>query len=282
MRQMQIGKHSRKVVELRKAIRQGTLTSEGLLAVEGPILIEEAQRSGIEIVDIFRRSGAVMPAVQPNTLLDVPADVFKTIQDTEHSQGVLATVRPRRYTPGDVFSHSPQLVVVLGRLQDPGNVGTILRVGESFGATGCIALRGTVSFHNSKVVRASTGSVFRFPHTGPEGLAETVQALRARNIALVGTSPAAKITIEEWDWRKPTAIFIGNEGQGLSSEELGHCDTVLRIPHKTTVESLNSAIAAAVILYVASRRRGNTPLLEKENVTRFPKIADYDRGAENR
>jgi len=255
MREMQIGKHSRKLVELRKAIRQGTLTSEGLLAVEGPILLEEAQRSGIEIVDVFRRAGAVMPEVQPNALLDVPADVFKTIQDTEHSQGVLATVRPRQFKLNDVFSPSPQLIIVLARLQDPGNVGTILRVGESFGATGCIALHGTVSFHNSKVVRASTGSIFRFPHAGPAGLSETVQALRAGNIALVGTSPAAKTTIEQWDWRKPAAILIGNEGQGLSSEELGHCDTVLRIPHKTTVVSLNSAIAAAVILYEASKQR---------------------------
>ena len=98
---MEIGKHSRKLVELRKAIRQGTLTSEGLLPVEGPILLEEAHRSGIEIVELFVRAGTTISAAKPNALYEVPADVFKTIQDTERSQGVIATVRLRqRVTKG--------------------------------------------------------------------------------------------------------------------------------------------------------------------------------------
>jgi TrmH family RNA methyltransferase len=76
-------------------------------------------------------------------------------------------------------------------------------------------------------------------------------------VAIIGTSPTAEKTIEEWNWRTPTAVLVGNEGSGLSTEEIGYCDTVLRIPHKTTVESLNSAIAAAVVLYEAfSCRRG--------------------------
>jgi TrmH family RNA methyltransferase len=252
---MQIGKHSRKLVELRKAFREGTLTDDGLLPIEGPILLEEAARSGIEIVDVFRRTGAAMPAVQADAVNEVPAAAFKSIQDTEHSQGIIATVRPRAYTLDDVCAASPQLLIVLGRLQDPGNVGTILRIGESFGATGCIALRGTAGFQNSKVVRASTGSIFRLPHVGAQSLDETARALQSRKIPLVGTSPGAAGTIEDWNWTKPVAIFIGNEGAGLSKEELDYCDTVLRIPHKTTVESLNSAIAAAVILYEASKKR---------------------------
>ena len=252
---MEIGKHSRKLVELRKAIRQGTLTSDGLLPIEGPTLLEEAQRSEIEIVDVFRRAGAAMPPVEPDAIFDLSAEVFQTIQDTEHSQGIIGTVRPRQYTLGDVFSTSPELIIVLGRLQDPGNVGTILRIGESFGATGCIALRGTVSFYNGKVVRASTGSIFRFAHAGPESLEEAVRSVRSRRIALVGTSPSAATTIDEWEWQNPTAILVGNEGQGLTAEELAQCDTVLRIPHERTVESLNSAIATAVILYEASRQR---------------------------
>jgi TrmH family RNA methyltransferase len=252
---MEIGKHSRKLVEIRKAMSHATLTSHGLLPIEGLILLEEALRSGIHIVDVFCRVGTDLPPIQPEALFVVSPDVFKTIQGTEHSQGLVATVRPRQYTVNDVFSASPELVIILGRLQDPGNVGTILRIGESFGATGCIAVQGTASFHNSKLVRASVGSIFRFPHVGPKALDEAVSALRSRNIALIGTSPKASATIEEWDWRKSTAILIGNEGQGLSSEELAHCDTVLRIPHTRAVESLNSAIAAAVILYEASKQR---------------------------
>src|SRR5436190_8196418 len=131
---MEIGKHSRKLADVRKALRQGTLTNEGLLPIEGPTLLEEARRSEIEIVDVFRRAGAAMPPVEPDAIFDVPAEIFQTIQDTEHSQGIIATVRPHQYTLGDIFSTSPELIIILGRLQDPGNVGSILRTGESFEA----------------------------------------------------------------------------------------------------------------------------------------------------
>jgi TrmH family RNA methyltransferase len=252
---MDIGKHSPKLVQLRKAVRQGELTTDGLLPVEGPILLEEAQRSGIEVVDIFVRRGTQTSIASLNQTYEIPPDVFKTIQETEHSQGVLATVRPRDFTLDDVTSPSPALIVVLGRLQDPGNVGTILRVAEAFEATGCVALRGTAGFFNSKVVRASAGSVFRLPHVGGIDFGELAITLTKKNIRIVGTSPTSESGIESWDWRTPTALLVGNEGSGLSAEELKYCDAVLRIPHSEAVESLNSAIAAAVILYEASRQR---------------------------
>jgi TrmH family RNA methyltransferase len=252
---MQIGKHNRKLVEVRKAFQHGTLTADGLLPVEGPILLEEADRSGIEIVDLFVREGTGIPRVQAEVHDGIPADVFKSIQDTGHSQGIVATVRPRQFSLEDVLGAKPALVVVLARLQDPGNVGTILRIAESFGATGCIALRGTAGFHNSKVVRASAGSIFRLPHAGAADLQQVTAELRRRQIAIAGTSPVAETAIDRWDWRKPVAVFFGNEGAGLASDEVSACDTVLRIPHERTVESLNSAIAVAVALYEASKQR---------------------------
>src|SRR5262245_47954340 len=148
---MQIGKHSRKLVQLRKAIRQGTLTTDGLLPVEGPILLAEANRSRIDIADVYIRSGTPAPAIASTQVHEVPLDVFKTIQETEHSQGIVAAVRLRPYQLSDVLTTSPALLVVLARLQDPGNVGTILRISEAFGATGCLALSGTVNVYNSKV-----------------------------------------------------------------------------------------------------------------------------------
>jgi TrmH family RNA methyltransferase len=252
---MQIGKHSRKLIELRKAIRQGSLTADGLLPIEGPILLEEAHRSELEIMDVFIRSGVSLPAVPANEVHEVPRDVFKTIQETETSQGIMALVRPRHFTMADILRAAPALVVILGRLQDPGNVGTILRVSEAFGATGCIALPGTASFHNSKVVRASAGSVFRLPHISADNSSKIVKELNAKGVRIVGTAPASTGTISKWDWTVPTAVLVGNEGSGLNAEELGFCDNVLRIPHKQAVESLNSAVAAAVILYEASKQR---------------------------
>jgi RNA methyltransferase, TrmH family len=252
---MEIGKHSRKLVQLRKALRQGTLTPDGLLPIEGPILLEEALRSRIDVAEVFVRTGTVLPTPASNQVHEVSPEIFKTIQETEHSQGVIAMVRPPRFNLAELFGASPALVVVLGRLQDPGNVGTILRISEGFGATGCVAIHGTVSFYNSKVVRASAGSLFRLPHVGGIDAHEIAGLLKAKNIRLVGTSPVSESSIEKWDWRAPTAVLIGNEGSGLNAEELGYCDTVLRIPHSPAVESLNSAIATAVILYEASKQR---------------------------
>ena len=252
---MQIGRHSPKLVQLRKALRQGTLTSDGLLVIEGPVLLEEANRSELEIVDVFIRAGTSVPATSCEALHEVPPDAFKSLQDTEHSQGIIATVRPVRFHLADVLQTMPALVVVLCRLQDPGNVGTILRISEAFGATGCVSLSGTASLFNSKVVRASAGSVFRLPCVAGMQLQQTVNGLRERNIRIVGTAPASESSIDNWNWREPTAVLIGNEGAGLSPDEIGYCDTVLRIPHKPAVESLNSAIAAAVIVYEASKQR---------------------------
>jgi TrmH family RNA methyltransferase len=252
---MQVGKHSRKLIELRKAIRQGELTSEGLLPIEGPILVEEAQKSRIEIVDLFVREGVRPPNVDCRTLHEVPRDAFVSIQATEHSQGVIATVRPSEFTLDETVEGAPALIVVLARLQDPGNVGTILRISEAFGATGCIALRGTASFYNSKVVRATAGSLFRLPHVQAVDLTDLVSALKQRSVRIVGTAPSSESSIEKWNWSVPVAVMIGNEGAGLSPDELKVCDTVLRIPHSSSVESLNSAISAAVILYEASNQR---------------------------
>ena len=252
---MQIGKHSPKLAQLRKAIRRGSLTDDGLLPVEGPILLEEAQRSGIEIVNVFVRSGASLPSVTRGRVHEVPPDDFKTIHETEHSQGIVATVRPREFRLEEVLAAPDALIVVLCRLQDPGNVGTVLRIAEAFGATACLGLRGTASFHNGKVVRASAGSIFRLPHVAGIELHELVAAMKARKIKIVGAAPAAESSIETWNWREPTALLMGNEGGGLQDDELGYCDSLLRIPHEPTVESLNSAIAAAVILYEASKRR---------------------------
>jgi TrmH family RNA methyltransferase len=158
---------------------------------------------------------------------------------------------------GDVASNGTKgPVVVLAGLQDPGNAGTIIRVAESFGASGCIGLTGTVGLYNSKVVRASAGSVFRIPCVWDVTLENLVSTLREAGISLIGTSPHVTETIDAWNWRTKTAILIGNEGRGLGEDDLHHCDKVLKIPLHAPVESLNSAIAASVILYESFKQRG--------------------------
>jgi RNA methyltransferase, TrmH family len=253
---LSLGKHNPKLIDIRKALDHGTLTREGLLAVEGPKLLEEAQRSGLEIASVFTRRGADTPKVSATVpVYELDPTAFRTVQSTETSQGVIALVRPRQYDLADVMAGENPLIVVLTRLQDPGNVGTILRVAESFGVAGCLATVGTASAINSKTVRASAGSLFRLPHIWNVDLKQTVAALKTSKIHVVGTSPSAVDTIDWWDWRKPSAILIGNEGSGLSDEEIHACDALLRIPHRPAVESLNSAVAVSIILYEAYKQR---------------------------
>jgi TrmH family RNA methyltransferase len=235
------------------------LTGDRLLPIEGPKLLHEAVASGIEIAALFLREGVDFPGVPRGvTAYGLEPAVFKGIQSTEHSQGVIALVRPREWTLKDVLAGSPSPVAVLVGLQDPGNVGTILRVSESFAAAGCIGVTGTASVHNSKVVRASAGSVFRVPHVWDVEWSEVVSAIKSAGIRLIGTSPRATESIVGWDWNQRTAVLVGNEGAGLTAEQTAACTTVLRIPQQPPVESLNSAIAASVILYESYRRRNSS------------------------
>jgi len=253
-----IGKHNPRLADIRKAVQRGALTIDGLLPIEGPTLVQEAHASGLSIHALFVREGTSMVDLpQSSSVYSLDSSAFKAIQDTEHSQGVIALVQPRKWSMNDLLQgESP--VVVLAGLQDPGNVGTILRVAESFGASGCLGLSGTVAIHNSKVLRASTGSVFRLPHVWNLELEEVVATLKTRNVPLIGTSPHAVDSITSWDWSRPVAVLIGNEGAGLNREQTEACTTMLRVPHEPQTESLNSAIAAAVVLYEAYRKRNFT------------------------
>ena len=253
-----IGKHNPRLADIRKAVQRGALTIDGLLPIEGPTLVQEAHASGLSIHALFVREGTSMADLpQSSSVYSLDSSAFKAIQDTEHSQGVIALVQPRKWSMNDLLQgESP--VVVLAGLQDPGNVGTILRVAESFGASGCLGLSGTVAIHNSKVSRASTGSVFRLPHVWNLELEEVVATLKTRNVPLIGTSHHAVDSITSWDWSRPVAVLIGNEGAGLNREQTEACTTMLRVPHEPQTESLNSAIAAAVVLYEAYRKRNFT------------------------
>jgi TrmH family RNA methyltransferase len=253
-----LGKHNPRLADIRRAINGETLTDDGLLPVEGPKLIREAQDSGLKISALFVRSDVSaenFSTKAPIYILDQPA--FRKIQTTESSQGLIALVQVASTNLDHIVSGAANgPIVVLAGLQDPGNAGTLIRVAESFGARGCVGLAGTVGLYNAKVVRASAGSVFRLPCVWGVDFEELVTSLRRNDISMIGTSPHAVETISEWDWRNKAAILIGNEGRGLADEDLHPCDKVLRIPLRAPVESLNSAIAASVILYESFKQRG--------------------------
>jgi TrmH family RNA methyltransferase len=152
------------------------------------------------------------------------------------------------------------LVIVLAGLQDPGNVGTILRSAEAFGATGVLALPGTASVWNPKSLRASMGSAFRLPVVAST-VSEAFAMMRAAgvlSVATVAPSHAGAAALDSAELQRPVALWIGNEGAGLMPEMIAGCESVVTIPCPGPVESLNAAIAAGVLLYEASRQRAHS------------------------
>jgi RNA methyltransferase, TrmH family len=267
------GRHNPLVKRLREAFSRAELTETGDCAIEGLRILEEAIRSGLRFSAVFFRESAqdraerLLPQIgaQVETLL-LPDKLFDSLVPSESPQGVAALVRFKEFSLDDVMEKERLQVgpvVVLAGLQDPGNLGTILRSSEAFGSAGVILGEGTVSPFNSKVVRASAGSVFRLPiihgqsSHGKSGtkLEEVSEKLKAQGVRLIATSSHKGIPLDQADLKGPTAIFFGNEGSGLPRDLMAKMDESIAIPHTAQVESLNAGVAASIVLYEAARQR---------------------------
>lgn len=245
-----IGAHNARFREVRRALRAGSLTSDGWLPIEGPHLVEEAISSGLEIGEVFLAEGIDFGTGTQTYRL--PQTAFRRLAATREPQGVIALVRLPRFEPETILGRAG-LVLVLCGLQDPGNVGTILRLGDAFGSAGCLAVGLTASFHNDKVVRASAGGLFRLPHARiPDALA-LGDLVNSAGIRVVGTARDGSTKVDQYDWSRPTAVLFGNEGAGLGDAERALSDTLVSIPYPGRAESLNTASAAAIVLWEAAR-----------------------------
>lgn len=194
----------------------------------------------------------------------VADEVFRALSDTQTPQGILALVRQYHYTLEDVVGGSggapapdggSRLLMVLETLQDPGNLGTILRAGEGAGVTGIIMDSHTADIYNPKVIRSTMGSVLRVPFVYVEDLAGTLAELKKRGIRLFAAHLEATHNYEAEDYTGNTGFLIGNEANGLSEGIAGMADSYIRIPMAGKVESLNAAVAASVLMFEAARQR---------------------------
>lgn len=254
------------VKELRKAFSQGELTSEGAMAVEGLRMIEEAIRSGLRFQTIFfsesgrSLSDRILPQIASHAeALLLPDEVFLSAVATETPQGVAALVKPRISRLEDILGEmgagsTDPLIVGLAGVQDPGNVGTVIRSAEAFAARAVLIGEKTASPFNSKVVRASAGSVFREPVIRAS-LSEVAPTLKQSGLRIVATSSHKGKPLDAIDLRGPLALLVGSEGAGIPPAIVAHADELVTIPHSARVESLNAGIAASILLYEAARQR---------------------------
>lgn len=181
--------------------------------------------------------------------------VMEAMSDTRAPQGILAVVR-RTEVPVDMVWQTPApLLLILERIQDPGNLGTILRTAEGAGITGVILSSDTADIYNPKVIRSTMGSIYRMPFASADDLPALAGRMRAAGIRTFAAHLDGENRYDQEDYRGPSAFLIGNEGAGLSEALSSVCDCRIRIPMAGQVESLNAAVAAAILMYEAGRQR---------------------------
>jgi RNA methyltransferase, TrmH family len=252
------------VKELRKAFEQGVQTNEGYIAIEGIRTVEEAIRSGLRFQAVFfsqrglNHADRLMPQLAPHveTLL-LPDSIFSSAVGTETPQGVAALVKLKAVNLNNLIEDGDRNLLLVGvaGIQDPGNLGTIVRSAEAFGARAILAGEKTVSHFNAKVVRASAGSVFREPIINVQ-LKDAISLLKQHGVRVAATSSHKGKQLDQADLTGPLAVLVGNEGAGLPADILSEADELVTIPHSYRVESLNAGIAASILLYEAARQRG--------------------------
>jgi TrmH family RNA methyltransferase len=259
------GRHNPLLKQLRQAFSRAQRTADGDCAIEGLRMLEEAIRSGLRFRAVFFRESAqdraerLLPQIGAHveTLL-LPDKLFDASVPSETPQGVAALVRLKEFSLDDVLEKERLQVgpiLALAGLQDPGNLGTIIRSAEAFGSAGIILGEGTVSPLNAKAVRASAGSIFRLPVVAAAGLEDVVTRLRSKSVRLIATSSHKGTPVDQADLTGPIAAFIGSEGSGLARGLVTQMDEVVAIPHAPQVESLNAGVAGSILLYEAARQR---------------------------
>lgn len=254
----------KRIVQLRK--KKKARDAEGVFLVEGIRMFREIPEKLLQEIyisesceekegkEIRRRASAC--GIRPELVSD---GVFSHLSDTQTPQGILCVVRQLSYSLEEVADASCPHMLVLDRLQDPGNVGTILRTAEGAGVTGILLDGECADIYNPKTIRSTMGSVFRMPFYYIQDLEEGIRYLKKRGICTYAAHLEGKRAYDEEDYRKPCAFLIGNEGNGLRPEIADLADTYIRIPMAGEVESLNAAIASAVLMFEAGRQRRSRP-----------------------
>lgn len=252
---------NKKVKEVRALFEKASLrAARGLFPVEGVRMFLEAPAAEIEelyVSESFaaRAEGEVREKIEALRAETVADNIFAKMSDTKTPQGVLALLRMQRKRLAEVLAEGASCFLAVESLQDPGNLGTMLRAGEGAGLSAILANRGTVDIYNPKVIRATMGSIFRVPVVYVDDFREALLQLKREGIRLYAAALQASVPYDSIEYPEKTAFFIGNEAAGLTAEMIAIADQSIHIPMLGQVESLNAAVAASVLLYERARQR---------------------------
>lgn len=247
-------RESRQFKELAKLTQKKYRDREGVFIAEGPNVVGEALSSeGIEVLRVFAREGSGYERFAGDVTV-LAADLFDRVSDTMTSQGILAVIRK----PGhDVIKASSACgIIVLDRLQDPGNIGTIIRTAEGAGISEIVVIKGTCDPYSPKVVRACAGSILRMPIAFCDSAEEFIDIAKDAGYRLAVTDVENGVPYYDAGLsgqETPVALVIGNEGNGVSDTFRGAADILVNIPMHGKLESLNASVAAALLMYEMNR-----------------------------
>lgn len=253
----------KRLVNLRK--KKKLRDEEGVFIVEGIRMFREVPKDRLVEVyaseDFWNRERKVVEqvldgtGVQPEIFADF---VFEYVSDTKTPQGILCLVRQKQYSISEIMKErdgEAPLLIVLDQIQDPGNLGTIVRTAEGAGVTGIVLSQDCVDMYNPKVVRSTMGAAYRVPFCYVENLEQEVKRMKEEGICTYAAHLEGKHSYDEEDYRTASAFLIGNEGNGLRDEVAEQAQVYIRIPMKGQVESLNAAVATAILTFEAARQR---------------------------
>jgi TrmH family RNA methyltransferase len=233
--------------------------------LEGPRLVVEALGAGLRVLEAAagpRAARTPMGASALRALADhgvavrrLSEPLLASLSEAETAQGLLAVAERPSFAEDRIFDGTP-LVLVADGVQNPGNLGGLLRTAEAAGATGAYLTRGGADPFSWKALRGSMGSAFRLPHARGLTLGEVLDALERRGVLVVATAADGELRYDEADLRRPVAIVVGSESAGLPAPVQARAAACLRVPLRRPVESLNVGVAAALVLFEAARQRG--------------------------
>ena len=233
---------------------------DGVFLAEGIKMFEEAPPEMIREVYIIeeirsRLAPGVLKKLEQTGSYTVTEEVFRKMSDTRTPQGILTVLTQPKYRLEELLQVEKPLFILLEDLQDPGNLGTILRTGEGAGVTGVIMTSGTVDIFNPKTIRATMGSIYRVPFLYAEDLQEVIKSLHNAGIKTYAAHLQGQNFYDHFSFGEGTAFLIGNEGNGLKAQTAEAASACVKIPMEGRVESLNAAVSSALLMYEAHRQR---------------------------
>ena len=229
---------------------------EGLYLIEGEKLVREAIESGqrIKVIAVAESSG-LRPDFSEEIVF-MEDKLFTKLAQTKTTQGILAVVETRELTEEEFLKKTARKsgnVVLLDRLQDPGNIGTIIRTADAAGYSGVMTIKGTADLYSLKIVRAAAGSLFRMPVFSADSPSQAVSVLEAAGKTIFATGFDTDLYYYDVDMKRNIGLIIGNEGNGISPELMAMAHRIIKIPMDGDIDSLNASVAAGILMYESMR-----------------------------